>query len=97
MFTGRVDIFATTPPQGVEDLRGSIGAQIWRVAMRLDYHRFHSDHNDWDLGHEWDLALDYAITSQLSAGVVYGDYRAGGPQYGFPDTRKFLFTVAFAY
>ncbi len=97
MFTGRVDIFATTPPQGLEDLRGSIGAQIWRVAMRLDYHRFHSDHNDWDLGHEWDLALDYAITSQLSAGVVYGDYRAGGPQYGFPDTRKFWLTVAFAY
>jgi hypothetical protein len=97
MFTGRVDIFATTPPQGLEDLRASVGAQIWKVAARLDYHRFHSDHNNWDLGHEWDLALDYAITSRFSAGLVYGDYRAGGAQYGFTDTRKFWLTVAFVY
>jgi hypothetical protein len=94
MFTGRVDMFATTPLTGLEDLRASIGAQIWKVAARLDYHRFHSDFNDIDLGHEWDFALDFAITSQLSASVVYGDYQAGG---AFADTQKVWLTVAFVY
>jgi hypothetical protein len=94
MFTGRVDMFATTPLTGLEDLRASIGAQIWKLAARLDYHRFHSDFNDVDLGHEWDFALDFAITSQLSASVVYGDYHAGG---AFADTQKVWLTVAFVY
>ncbi len=94
MFTGRVDMFATTPLTGLEDLRASIGAQIWKVAARLDYHRFHSDFNDIDLGHEWDFALDFAITSQLSASVVYGDYHGGGP---FADTQKVWLTMGFVY
>jgi hypothetical protein len=97
MFLGRVDMFATTPAQGLEDLRGSIGAQVWKLAARLDYHRFHSDFNNWDLGHEWDIALDYTIAPQWSASAVYGNYRAGGPQYGFPDTQKVWLTVAFVY
>ena len=96
-FTGRADIFATTPPQGLEDLRASLAGQLWRLVLRLDYHRFHSDYKDWDLGHEWDFALDLAITSRLTAGVVYADYRAGEPPRGYPDTRKFWLTVAFVY
>lgn len=97
MFLGRVNMFASTPPQGLEDLRARLGVQVWKLSARLDYHRFHSDWNDWDLGHEWDVALDFAFTRRLSASAVYGDYRAGGPQYGFPDTQKFWLTLAFAY
>jgi hypothetical protein len=97
MFTGRVDIFATTPLAGLEDLRASLGAQVWKMAARLDYHQFQTDFNKRDLGHEWDFALDLTITSQLSASVVYGDYHAGAPQTGFHDTQKCWLTVAFVY
>ena len=33
----------------------------------------------------------------LEVSVSHGDYRAGGAQYGFTDTRKFWLTVAFVY
>lgn len=96
MFLGRVDIFASTPPQGLENLHASVGAQWRKLTARVDYHRFSSDFADWNLGNEWDFALDWAITSQLSASVVYGDYQASAPQYG-SDTRKLWLTVAFVY
>jgi hypothetical protein len=97
MFTGRVDMFQTTPLAGLEDLRASVGANFWKLTARLDYHKFQSDFDDRDLGHEWDLALDFNITSQFSASVVYGDYQAGAPQTNFKDTQKFWFTLAFVY
>jgi len=97
LFTGRVDMFQTTPLTGLEDLRASLGASFWKLTARLDYHKFQTDFADRDLGHEWDFALDFTITPQWSASVVYGDYRAGAPQTNFPDTQKFWFTVAFVY
>jgi len=97
LFTGRVDMFQTTPLAGLEDLRASLGASFWKLTARLDYHKFQTDFADRDLGHEWDFALDFTITPQWSASVVYGDYQAGAPQTNFPDTQKFWFTVAFVY
>jgi hypothetical protein len=97
MFTGRVDMFQTTPLAGLEDLRASVGASFWKLTARLDYHKFQTDFSDRDLGHEWDFALDFNITSRISASVVYGDYQAGAPQTNFPDTQKLWLTVAFVY
>ena len=97
LFTGRADLFATTPLAGLRDLRGAVGANAGKAQLRLDYHRFHSDWNDRDLGREWDLSLSWSFTPKLVASVEYADYKAGGAQYGFPDTQKAWVQVAYSY
>ena len=97
LFTGRADLFATTPLVGLRDLRGSVGANFLAATARLDYHRFHSDWNDGDLGREWDLSLGWAVTTSISIDVGYADYRAGNPLYKFPDTRKVWVSAQYQY
>lgn len=97
LFTGRTDVFATTPTAGLRDLRSAVGANVGKAQLRVDYHHFRSDWNDWDLGREWDLSLSWSFTPKLVASVEYGDYKAGGAQYGFRDTRKAWVQVAYSY
>jgi len=97
LFTGRADVFATTPIVGLRDLRGSLGANFYTANLRLDYHRFHSDSNDRDLGREWDLTFGWSITSSISVDLGYADYRAGDAITGFPDTRKIWVSAQYLY
>jgi curved DNA-binding protein CbpA len=97
LFTGRTDVFATTPTAGLRDLRGSLGAKFFKAQVRLDYHRFRSDWNDLSLGREWDVSLSWAFTPALRASMDYADYRAGNPRYAFSDTRKVWATLEYRY
>jgi hypothetical protein len=97
LFTGRADIFATTPARGLEDLRTQIGVAIAKATLHLEYHRFRADFRDWDLGREWDFGLAWAFTPRLSAGVEYADYSAGDPRAALADTRKVWVTIAYRH
>lgn len=97
LFTGRVNMFATTPTRGLVDLRVHAGVERWRGKLRVEYHSFRSDFADWDLGSEWDVGLEWSFTAQLSARADYGDYRAGDPRAGLPDTRKLWLTLDYKY
>jgi len=96
MFTGRVDIFATTPAFGLIDRRAGAGVTFGPVSLRLDYHNFRTDYHGLDLGWEWDAGLTWTITRSLSFSLDYGDYRAGEPGTGTQDTRKVWATLAYA-
>ena len=93
LFTGRADVFATTPRVGLEDLRGTLAFDVGRFSGRLEYHDFHSDVSDWDLGSEWDVGVSWRFTRRLSASLDYADYQAGDPVTGLRDTQKVWVTV----
>jgi hypothetical protein len=95
LFTGRADVFATTPRVGLEDLRGMLGLDWGRLRARLEYHSFRSDQWDWDLGSEVDVGITWRFTPRLSVSVDYADYQAGDPAAGLWDTRKAWVTVDF--
>jgi len=95
LFTGRADIFATTPARGLEDRRAQIGVQVSKATLHLEYHRFRSDFREWDLGTEWDFGLAWAFTARLSTGVEYADYHAGDPRAALADTRKVWLTIGY--
>jgi hypothetical protein len=97
LFTGRADIFATTPARGLEDLRTQIGVGISKATLHLEYHRFRADFRDWDLGSEWDFGVAWAFNARLSAGVEYADYRAGDPRAALADTRKVWLTIGYRH
>jgi hypothetical protein len=97
MFTGRVNMFSTTPAYGLIDRRANLLLERWAGRLRVEYHDFSSDFADWDLGYEWDFGLEWSFTRRLSARADYGDYRAGDPRAGLPDTRKLWLTVDFRY
>ena len=97
LFTGRVNMFATTPTYGLVDLRAHAVVEHWHGKLRVEYHNFRSDYADRDLGSEWDAGLEWSFTSRLSARLDYGDYRAGDPRAGLPDTRKLWMTLDFRY
>jgi hypothetical protein len=52
LFTGRSDVFATTPRIGLRDWRASIGGNMSKASVWVELHRFHSDWSDTDLGRE---------------------------------------------
>jgi hypothetical protein len=95
LFTGRADLFASTPRVGLEDLRGTLGMDWGRLRARLEYHSFRSDQLDWDLGSELDLGITWRFNPRLSASVDYADYSAGDPAAGLSDTRKAWVTLDF--
>ncbi|HEU5282913.1 MAG TPA: alginate export family protein [Burkholderiales bacterium] len=97
LFTGRADIFASTPSRGLEDLRTQVGVDIAKATLHLEYHRFRSDFADWDLGSEWDFGVAWTFTRRLSAGVEFADYRAGDPRAALADTRKVWVTVGYRH
>jgi hypothetical protein len=96
MFTGRVDIFATTPGFGLIDRRAGAGMTFGPVSFRLDYHNFRTDYRGLDLGWEWDAGATWTITRSVSFSLDYGDYRAGDPGTGTLDTRKVWATLSYA-
>ena len=95
LFTGRADIFKTTPARGLEDLRAQAGVQISKATLHLEYHRFRSDFADLDQGSELDFGLAWAFTNRLAAGIEYADYRAGDPSTRLADTRKVWVTIGY--
>jgi hypothetical protein len=97
MFTGRVDVFATTPGFGLVDRRAGASATWGRAGYRLDYHNFRSDYRGLDLGSEWDAGVTWNFTPGLALSVDYGDYRAGQPGTGTFDTRKLWVTLSYTY
>jgi hypothetical protein len=97
MFTGRVDIFATTPGFGLIDRRVGANATWGRAGFRLDYHNFRSDYRGLDLGWEWDAGVTWNFTPSLALSVDYGDYRGGEAGTGTVDTRKLWVTLSYSY
>jgi hypothetical protein len=97
LFTGRADVFATTPRIGLRDWRATIGANVYQVNPWVAYHRFHSDWSDTDLGHEVDVGVSWRFTRGWTASLEYADYRAGDASAGFFDARKLWATVGYVY
>jgi hypothetical protein len=97
MFTGRVDIFATTPGFGLIDRRVGANATWGRAGFRLEYHNFRSDYRGLDLGWEWDAGVTWNFTPALALSVDYGDYRGGEAGTGTVDTRKLWVTLSYTY
>jgi hypothetical protein len=88
LFTGRADIFATTPAAGLRDLRGVLSGEFEKASLRLEFHSFRSDDQGLDLGREWDVGVAYALTPRLVVSADYADYQAPNTGAGFRSTQK---------
>lgn len=95
LFTGRADLFATTPRVGLEDVRGTLGVELGPVRARVEYHDFSSDVQGWDLGSEWDVGVTWRILQRLSVSADYANYQAGDAVAGLRDTQKVWVTLDF--
>jgi putative salt-induced outer membrane protein YdiY len=87
-FQGWADKLTATPLNGLEDVYGTIGANIYGVQAALTYHKYDSHKNDIDLGSEWNVSLSKKIGS-VAWLVKFADYSMGDNNASLSDTRKF--------
>jgi len=97
LFTGRSDVFATTPMVGLRDLRAALTGQVASTAFRFEFHKFRSDVQDIDLGHEWDAGRTYELLPRLTLSADYADYQVSNHAQGFSSTRKAWVSLRYAF
>lgn len=95
-FQGWADQFLTTPPQGLRDTYLTGGAQIGKVQLIAEYHRFKADSDGIDFGSELDFGVSYPLPRDIVARVEYADYQAGDAASGKTDLRRIWLTLSFA-
>lgn len=91
-FNGWADQFLTVPPEGLQDLYGSLSSVIGGVKLDLIYHDFQSDAGSIDYGTEFDMMLTKKFGSHYTLQAKYANYSADEFKV---DTEKFWlqFTV----
>ena len=85
-FQGWADQFLTTPPDGVVDLYGALGATLWGVNLLGVYHQFDAAKGSTDYGHEIDAQITKKFGEHYSLLAAYANYFANDFK---TDTRKF--------
>ena len=93
-FNGWADQFLTVPPEGLNDIYGSLSGIIAGVTVDLIYHDFESDEGDGNYGTEYNMMLTKKFGSHYTLQAAYSNYNAD--EYK-TDTEKFWlqFTVAY--
>jgi len=85
-FQGWTDQFLVSPPAGVVDLYGVLGAKILGIELLAVYHQFDSAVGGTDYGSEIDLKISMTFAKHYTFSAVYADYSAKEFK---TDTRKF--------
>lgn len=75
-FQGWADRFLITPPDGVEDLYGTLSASIFGATFMLVYHDFAAENTGYDYGAEWDAVLAKTFAEYYTIGLKYAAYDA---------------------
>lgn len=73
-FQGWVDLFVSTPAQGVRDDYASLSLNVERARLTTVWHRFEADSTSLRYGDEWNLLATRPLGKQLNAGLKYGLY-----------------------
>ncbi len=85
-FQGWADKFLVTPPDGVVDLQGALGATIWGVGVLGVFHRFEAAEGGAHYGDEIDLQITKTFGQHYSLLLAYANYFADDYK---TDTQKF--------
>jgi hypothetical protein len=90
-FNGWADKFLGTPPDGLEDLYLSCGADVGKAKLSAVYHDFSAQSGGADYGSEIDLGCSYPVSGKLTAGLNYANYMEDGFS---DDTQKLWFWLS---
>jgi hypothetical protein len=93
-FNGWADLFLTAPPEGLQDLYGSVSASLSGYTLALFYHDFQADEGGADYGTEFDAKLTKKFAGHYSLDATYASYNADEFK---TDTEKFWLAVTVAY
>ncbi|WP_201772753.1 alginate export family protein [Endozoicomonas numazuensis] len=99
-FNGWADQFLDTPVQGLKDLYGSLGGDLFAGQWSAVYHDFKADEDTpaiKDLGKEIDLLYSRKFGKHYNAGIKYARYSAGDKASGKVDTNKFWLWVGLTF
>ncbi|MGH8501616.1 MAG: hypothetical protein ACREVE_03925 [Gammaproteobacteria bacterium] len=75
-FQGWADRFLITPPDGVEDLYGTVTATVYDATAMLVYHDLSADSGGYDYGTEWDVVVTKGFWEHYTLGLKYAAYDA---------------------
>ncbi len=75
-FQGWTDRFLSTPPEGIRDLFFTLSIPLTAGKLESVYHRFSSDHGDFDYGTEIGVSAQKTYFETYTFGVKYATYKA---------------------
>ncbi len=75
-YQGWADRFLITPKDGVNDLYGTMSAQVYGANLAVVYHDLSANNLEYDYGTEWDLQLTRTFGEHYTFGLKYADYNA---------------------
>lgn len=100
-FQGFADAFLVTPPEGLQDLYGTVSYR-WKKApygtsarVFATYHKFKSDVGGLDFGDEFDAGLAISFREHWTAQLKGAVYNGGA--FGPPDRHLFWASLRFQY
>ena len=93
-FLGWADQFLVTPPDGVVDLYGALGATFWGVNLLGVYHQFDAAEGSEDYGHEIDAQVTKKFGEHYSLMAKYANYFANDFK---TDTWKFWLQAVISF
>ena len=93
-FLGWADQFLVTPPDGVGDLYGALGATVWGVNLLGVYHQFDAAEGSEDYGHEIDAQVTKKFGEHYSLMAKYANYFANDFK---TDTWKFWLQAVISF
>ncbi|MBK8814555.1 MAG: hypothetical protein IPN42_03160 [Methylococcaceae bacterium] len=75
-FQGFADRFLITPGDGIQDHFVTLSGKLSGIQLSAVYHRFLSDRDNYDYGHEWDFLAERTFGPHFLAGIKYAGYYA---------------------
>ena len=91
-FNGFADVFATTPPNGLQDRYVRLYLPVFGTRFTFTAHDYYDDGGDRNYGDELNAELNWRIDSHWMIGLKYADYRSD--EFAV-DTRKAWLWVQF--
>ena len=89
-FQGWTDKFLVPPPDGVQDISGTVATQVANATVTLAYHNFRADEGSARYGSEIGMAVVYPLSERTGLTVKLARY--GADAYA-TDTTKFWLMV----
>ena len=96
-FNGLALQYTSTPPQGLRDTWLTVRAQIEKLGLYMEVHRFRADFGDLAFGREFDASLTYPLTRNLLIKLQHAQFRAGDGARVKNDVDKTWFAITYTY
>ena len=75
-FQGFTDLFLTTPPRGLEDLRARVSRSWQDLSLAVGWHKFRAETSGGEYGSEWNITASYRFSPLISFQLKAASYAA---------------------